>query len=116
MPSVFRRDEYHPLVESVRRPFYEFMVFVIDIGAAVTQPRVIIEINQHGEQLDENIGVGLQPESVGILAIFDAELTFGQIDAAFLFDSGNNAGVLKSLHEISTHLESFTVLPVEIDP
>ena len=63
--------------------------------------RVLRHVEQHGEDLDAEVGVRLEPEAVGVLAVLDAQVGARELGAEALGDRVGHALVLEGLAEAS---------------
>ena len=84
VPTVAAGDKNDPPAPAIgrRTDIFEIGWTFVKIGTGKCQFRVVRQINQHGELLDENIGVRLKPEARFVLAIFDTKVGTGKVRTA----------------------------------
>ena len=73
-----------------------FRFEIENIGAPGLSSRLAGEIDQHREQLGADVGVRLEPEAVGVEAIFDAQEAVAQLHLAQAFDAIDDAQALEA--------------------
>src|SRR5262245_41055212 len=74
VPRIAGRNENEASIEVARRPAEPAHLRVVEVGAPILRPFAARQIDQHRKELRTDIGMRLQPESVGVLAILDAQV------------------------------------------
>src|SRR6516164_9716779 len=77
---------------------------------------VLRHVEQHGEHLDAEVGVRLEPKAVGVLTIFNAQGGSRELRAEHLGNPVGDALVLEGLAERLADRKLGPVLNVEVLP
>ena len=117
VPGVACGNEDQAAVALVGRGGDEVEVGVEYVGAPRLAARLARQVDQHGEQLGANVGVRLEPEAVGVEAIFDAQVTLvAQLDVAHPFDPLDRRGRLETGGQRVAHRMAAAVVETEEQP
>src|SRR5258708_3628015 len=114
MPGVGARDEYQSGVVDERRALGPAVGVGIDVGAEIRLARAFRQVDQHGEAFHTQIGVGLQPETFGVLGVLQPHVAVGEVGAGGALDGAGYGARLEGAGDGGANLEPGVVGGVEV--
>jgi hypothetical protein len=91
-----RGHEHHGTIRNERRAACVRPGLIVDVGAEIAMAGIGRDVEQHCEDLDAEVGVRLEPESVGVLRELDPQMRAVEIGAKVTRDGLGQGGCRKA--------------------